>query len=171
MATTQPPTTANDWKLAAHSPAWQKLSPAQQVFVAAFVALNGNAKEATRRAYPAVRSKPKSVQAMTWGLLKSPRVRAVLDLYEGRGSREQLIELVRAHLEKADPGGVAAQRLLAQLQSLTLGYESETPAPSGPDAAPAPGERQRFAVGDVIEQDGHRFQIQAVQIADVEVDK
>jgi hypothetical protein len=164
-----PPRDGN-WQLAVHSLAWLRLSQPQKAFVCAFVSNGGNAKEATRRAYPA--AKKTSISPLTWEILKSPRVRAVLDLYENRANREKIIEAVKANLDVAEKGSVAAQRLLSQLERLVLGAESENP--SAPSAAPAPGERPKYAVGEIVRQHGKRFRIEAVELpdlADVEVGK
>lgn len=173
MAATPPPR-LNDWQLATHNPLWMRLSTKQRIFVSAFVCSNGDVKWAVGKAYP--KAKKSSLSAMAWELLKSPRVRAVLDLYDGRESHENLVTLVRDQLSHAEAGSVAAQRLLAQLERLTIKqYESENSAPSaGSDATPVPsgpGDRPRYAVGDIVEQGGHRFRIEAAELADGEVDK
>jgi hypothetical protein len=85
----------------------------------------GSIHAATRAAYPD--AKNSSQATMAYQIQKSQAILDCLDWYRFRdaeSSRQALIDIVRKQLEAADPGTVSAQRLCAQLQSLTLGAKA-----------------------------------------------
>jgi hypothetical protein len=152
-------TSTPDWQQLVRSNPWQRLTTQQKVWTSAFIANGGSTSSATMKAYP--RAKKSSVPAMSWELLKNPRIRAVLDFWAGKDDRVRMVEIVRKQLDAAEPGSVSASRLTQQLERLLLG---------APEAGRRPGEpkkesdSQRFKVGDVVEQDGKRYRIEAVEV-------
>ncbi len=91
---------------------------------------------------------------------KWPVVRAALDKFFGKTPREMLIEEVTAHLRCAEPGSVAAQRLIAQKERLLLGGKPEVVETSADnddevtDSAPAAKISAKFYVGQLVTERG-----------------
>jgi hypothetical protein len=112
----------------------------------------------------------RQAQIFSYAVRKWPKIRACLNLYLGRSAeqiriekeqeeRRNLLRRVRRNLMKAEPGSVAAMRLLAQEERLLFGVkvtddEAETPAP--------PKTGHRFAVGEILEQDGVCYEVTAL---------
>jgi hypothetical protein len=138
---------------------WKRLTLAQKIFVKAYILNDGNAVDACRKAYP--EAKASSIRSMGWEVRHSKNVVACLDWWAGRDDRARMIEIITKQLEAAEIGGVAASKFAAQLERLLLG---------APEAGRRPGEpkeesdSQRFKVGDVVEQDGKRYRIEAVEV-------
>jgi hypothetical protein len=118
-----------------------------------------------------------SFQALGSHLKSQPKIKAVVDLFLGSAHRDiafDLVEIQRA-IDAADPGSIAAQRLIILKARLKHGLRSslknpaEAPTPqsetSKPQrvtpAAPTPS-INRFQVGDIATQDGERYRITAV---------
>jgi hypothetical protein len=121
-----------------------------------------------------------SFQALGSHLKSQPKIKAVVDLFLGSAHRDiafDLLEIQRA-IDAADPGSIAAQRLIILKARLKHGLRAtvknpaEAPAPqpetSTPQSDPAPSpdpeshESRRFKVGDIVTQDGERYRITAV---------
>jgi len=138
---------------------WKRLSLAQKVFVKAYILNDGNALAAAKIAYP--KASPVSIRSMGWETRHAKNVEAALNWWAGKDNRARMIELVEKQIAAAEPGSVAASRLLAQLERLTLG--SAVGQHGAPKETPSDGV-QRYAVGDVVTQNGHMFQIVAQEI-------
>ena len=113
---------AATWTRIEDSPAWARLTPQQRVWLASFVASAGDALAATKTAYRTANDH--QAQVMTWELQRKP---AILDAIATANNtatteptKEQLISECKRQLRAAEPGSVAASRLLAQLERLTL---------------------------------------------------
>jgi hypothetical protein len=148
------------WEHLAASREYQDLSYARKIWVTKFLANGGDALDATRHAYPDVSER--SVHTMASQLKGNRAILAVLELYNGGVTREFLISETRLNLAKADPGSVAASRLLAQLERLVLGgQEQETKFEQAVETVVA----ARFRVGEIVRQNGSKFQVTAVNEA------
>jgi hypothetical protein len=157
MASAGQSLTVSSWDSLVASAAWQRLSAPRRVFVTALIASDcKDAHGAVRVAYPNVADE--SVRVLASQLKNNPKIAAALNVWKPKDTRLELIELTEAHLAKAEPGGVAAQRLLAQLTQLKLKH---VPAPEvEPESEPAPvGRPRKFKVGEFCVQDGQKFEI------------
>ena len=139
VATTQFESTAA-WTRLESSPQWAALTEQQRIWVTQFLA-TGSALLATRTAYKA--KSEANARVLSYEIAKNHRILAALDVAAGKASpvktererliateqrqRKQLIATVRKQLKAADKGSVAAQRLLAQLERLTLGSKMGRP--------------------------------------------
>lgn len=139
---------------------WERLSPAQRAWLAAFVA-SANALTAVRVAYrPATEV---NVRAIASQVQHNPTVQAALDVVGADRdaepiSREQLIASVRRAIRKAEPGSVSHQRLLAQLERLTQLEpvelaEPKTQEPADQDLVEVSvPPKHKFTVGQIVTQ-------------------
>ena len=137
---------------------WKRLTLAQKVFVKAYILNDGNALDAARKAYP--EASAVSIRSMGWEVRHNPKVVAALDWWTGKDDRARLIELVKKQIESAEAGSVAASRLLAQLERLTVGASIGRP-PEPKDGEPT------FAIGTVLEQNGVRYRVEAIPMETV----
>jgi hypothetical protein len=157
--------TPSPWKAVVASPAWKLLRKQQRTFVLAHIVNNGDSLDAVKVAYPSATEK--SAICMSYLVPKGPRVAAVLELWKSQmvapvTSRAQLIELVNTHIAAAEPGSIAAQRLSSQLgQLIKRSQEDEAKFEKAVEAVAA----ARFRVGEIVLQDGHKFQVTAVDDA------
>lgn len=133
---------------------WSALSPARKSWVTEYINC-GDAFAATRTAYPTATEK--SVRCMAYELRKNSDIVAALEFYHGGITREVLIAEVREAIRCAEPGSVAHQRLLSQLERLVFGMNDPEGAAQEPSV-------QSFPIGAVIFQDGKTYQVKAEEI-------
>jgi hypothetical protein len=95
----------------------------------------------------------------SYSVRRQPHIIAALNVYLGKSEREIDLEEVERHLRKAEPGSVAAQRLIAA--KLRLKYDLKPEVIDEPQsAAPAV---HRFHVGDIaIRADRTKLRVTAV---------
>jgi hypothetical protein len=95
-------------------------------------------------------------RATTWRVKRHPQMKTVLDLFVNskKSPQELALEEMQRHLDAAEPGSVAAQRLLATKHALLRRMDAETddapppPAPPEPVVQTAPREPEsRIPVG------------------------
>jgi hypothetical protein len=140
----------------------------------------GSIHAATCAAYPDAKSESKAT--MGYQIQKSQAVMDCLDFLrfrDAQSSRRSLIDIVRKQLEAAEPGSVSAQRLCAQLQSLTLGakaaaksaaeisgevVEEEIEEPVD-EQTEEPTHAQGSKVGDIILQGNQKYRVLSVDEA------
>jgi hypothetical protein len=159
------------WSRLDGSERWERLSVAQRAFVAAFVA-SSSALTAVRLSYkPATET---NVRAIASQVEHHATVQAAVDLALNREAEpvthEQLITETRRQLRRAEPGSVAASRLNAQLERLTMpdvkpAEDSQPKDEPSSDLVTIDERQQTFSVGAVVDQNGHRFKIVAEEIA------
>ena len=107
-------------------------------------------------------------RTLSYQIQSSKSMRAVLARFFGEdveevqhdGERAKVLRKVRKHLAAAEPGSVAAQRLVAQEERLVLG--GKVSAPEEEDATVPAVTAQRFSVGDICVQNGQRFRVTSV---------
>lgn len=152
------------WDRLTASREWHDLSAPRKVWLTTFLANGGDALDATRTAYPSVSAR--SLRIMSSQLKGHHAILAALELYNGGVTRAFLISEVRLNLAKAEHGSVAAQRLLSQLERLTLGgQESEAKFEEAVEHAAEVAAAARFRVGEIVIQHGAKFQVTAVNAA------
>jgi hypothetical protein len=118
------------------SPEFRACTDKQQRWLLALVETGGDYTAATLTAYGSKNAR--QAQVFSYAVRDVPRVKAALDFYRGLTPLDVLLEEVTRNLNRAEPGSVSAQRLLAQKERLirqSLGLapvkdddESETPA-------------------------------------------
>jgi hypothetical protein len=111
-------------------------------------------------------------RATTWRVKRHPQMKEVIDLFinSKKSPQELALEEMQRHLDAAEPGSVAAQRLLATKHALLRRMQADEddaplpPAPPEPvtQTAPAPAAPHRFKVGDIFTQDGVQYQTTSV---------
>jgi hypothetical protein len=134
------------------------LTPRQQAWVDSFLD-SQNASLATRTAYG---TKNDAYEAMlTRKIESSPRVIAALNLLYGRSERDAFLsELERTIQRERGPAKVSAMQLLARLKFTD---KSETPVEPSEELKPtSSAPARRYAVGDLVQQDGHTGRVLAV---------
>jgi hypothetical protein len=157
MATTTP---IDEFVALRVSPPFRRMTPQQKNWLLEYLR-TGSLHSATKLAYP--EANENSQRAMPYQILKAQAVRECLDWYrfhDAESSRQALIDLVRKQLDAAEPGSVSAQRLCAQLQSLTISNK-----PSSREEAPGPEESaqaQGSKIGDIVLVEGVKYRVTAV---------
>jgi len=126
----------------------------QKVWLQTFIANGGEAVQATVAAFNC--TDVRHAQIYSYAVLRSLKIRAALNLYLGKSEREietqkeqtsraKLLRKVRQNLREAEPGSIAAQRLLAQEERLVFGGKSE--AEDEPQTASKPEPESRVPAG------------------------
>jgi hypothetical protein len=139
---------------------FRRMTGQQQLWLLEFLR-SGSIHDATKAAYPA--ASKESQHSMSYQVPKSNAIRECLELLRWRdaeSSRQALIDIVRKQLDAAEAGSVSAQRLCAQLQSLTV-----VSKPSAPEPAPGPEEPTQARgskVGDIILQGNQKYRVTSV---------
>jgi hypothetical protein len=124
----------------------------------------------------------------SFAVRRSPKVQAALNLYLGKTERDLLLEKVRYNLKHAEPGSIAAQRLLAQEERLIHGIKppaedepaaenkSKTPAPASVrenatlQAAANKASPPRFHVGQIIADRDQKGIVHTGRVLSVDAD-
>jgi hypothetical protein len=157
MATTTP---IDEFAALRVSPPFRRMTLQQQSWLVEYLR-TGSFHSATKLAYP--EANDNSQRVMPYQILKAQAVRECLDWYRFRdaeSSRQALIDIVRKQLEAAEPGSVSAQRLCAQLQSLTVSSKPSAPEPTpGPEE---PAQAQGSKIGDIVLVEGVKYRVIAV---------
>jgi hypothetical protein len=152
------------WEVIWASSAWLGCSKPEQNWLT-YVLANHDFLEATRLAY-----KCKSAQSnkvLSYELRRRESIKRVLAIAAGQTvavpdeqpkpkrdrAREKLVATVRKHLRAAQPGSIAASKLLSQLEKLTV------PSPE-PEASVV--EESKHFVGELVSQNGQNFRVTAV---------
>jgi hypothetical protein len=153
-----------DWTRFQTSECFLTLSQKQRMWLSIYVD-TGDAWFATQLAYQC--KTPEIAKRLSFKVKRSPKIRRALAEFRGdtRDPRADLIEKVERNLVAAEPGSVAAQRLLFQLERLKLTVE-----PVAPDPKPEPKRLGRprktiFKIGDICVQRGQKFRVTAVDDA------
>jgi hypothetical protein len=160
------------------TPEFGKLSPKMATFLMRYVqdfisTGTFDPLAATKEAYPKCKS-DETARIFGYQLLANPKIIAALDCFFGNSperaslkvvtskadqNRKRLLKQVEANLKAAEPGSVAAQRLLAQKERLLgLGVEVNEPE----DGEPKVPAHRKFKVGDRFTQHGHTGRVVAV---------
>jgi hypothetical protein len=139
---------------------FRRMTGPQQAWLLEYLR-TGSIHAATRAAYP--EAKTQSQVTMAYQIPKSEAVRECLDWFRWRDaetSRQALIDIVSQQLQAAEPGSVSAQRLCAQLQSLTVRSKPSAPEPTpGPEE---PTQAQGSKIGDIILQGNQKYRVTSV---------
>lgn len=142
------------------SPPFRRMTPQQQTWLIEYLK-TGSLHGATKLAYPG--ASENSQRAMPYQILKSEAVIESLDWFRFRDaetSRQALVDIVRKQLDAAEPGSVSAQRLCAQLQSLTIGSKPSVSEPArGPEES---AQAQGSKIGDIVLVEGVKYRVTAV---------
>jgi hypothetical protein len=149
MATAVQPTPVS-WDQLIASSAWSALSSARKVWVTAYLSNGSDALAATRTSYPTATEK--SIRCMSYELRKVPEIVACIEFYHGGVTREVLLSEVREAIRKAEPGSIAHQRLLAQLERLALGEKSQPEVDDEPHKDSQPNAKNTFHIGQRVTQ-------------------
>jgi hypothetical protein len=163
---------------------WSALTNPQKVFVVVFVA-TGSALEATKAGYKT--KSEANARVMSYELAKNKSIMAALDVARGieRSEKDLLVAEVRSQLRAAERGSIAASRLAAQLERLTVGAtramavepndddveqpqendsqpDPEPPETDSNDLIEAPANDRRYKVGELFLQNGCYFRAKSV---------
>jgi hypothetical protein len=132
----------------AASAEWRHLTRQQKLWLTAYLTNGSDVLAATRHAYPDATAKSQAVMAHQ--ILHAPGIIDALDVWKWRAenARTQLLSQAEYQLARCEPGSVSAQRLLAQIERLTLGIshgrraledeDPNEPVAEPPIAGPAP---------------------------------
>jgi hypothetical protein len=146
------------WNVMQASETWKRLTPQQRVWVLKFIA-SDDSIAATRMAYPTATDK--SVKCMSYELRKNPGIVAALDFYNGKTELELDLEEIQKQIDAAEPGSIAATKLIALKASLKRGVKStveepDTKSKATDEASP------KFKVGDICVQDGKKYRVTSI---------
>jgi hypothetical protein len=146
---------------------WQILTPKQQAFLRAYIhsgVTTGtyDAEGAVRSAYPNVTT---NARIFSYEILANPKIDCILGLHFGwtvqdrwtklkakrRKSLNRLLRASRFHLNHAEPGSIAAQRLIVQQRGLILGLTPDDDDLDAPESSSAPAPTSKaFYVGQLV---------------------
>jgi hypothetical protein len=141
------------WDVMQASETWKRLTPQQRVWVLKFIA-SDDSIAATRTAYPTATDK--SVKCMSYELRKNPGIVAALDFYNGKTELELDLEEIQKQIDAAEPGSIAATKLIALKASLKRGVKSASEEPKATDESLA------SKIGDIVLVDGKKHRVTAV---------
>ena len=105
----------------ASSAEFRHLTRQQKLWLVGYLTNGSDSLAATRRAYPG--ATPKSQAVMASQILHAPGIVDALEVWKWRSAnaRTQLLSQAEYQLAHCDPGSVSAQRLLSQIERLTIG--------------------------------------------------
>jgi hypothetical protein len=145
---------------------WRALSAQQRVWLTEYLTNGGDPIAAARVAYPD--AKAKSQVAMSYQIPKSPALMDALTWWrwrDARNSRVEMIALIRQQIAKAEPGSVAATKLVSMLKTLTQQSADDTEAKletADSYLIETAAQDQQFSIGDIVVQDGQRYRVTSV---------
>jgi hypothetical protein len=144
----------------ARSAEFRHLTRQRKIWLMAFLTNGNDSLAATRQAYPDATAKSQAVMAHQ--LLRAQDLIDALDVWKWRSenARTQLLSQAEYQLARCEPGSVSAQRLLAQIERLTIGikhgrHELEDENPNEPEEPLATsGAVKTFIVGMIVNERG-----------------
>jgi hypothetical protein len=155
---------------------WQILTSKQQAFLRAYIqsgVTTGtyDALGAVRFAYPTV---DKNARIFSYEILANPKIDLLLGLHFGRTAQDrakvrrqksikQLLREIRFHLKHAEPGSIAAQRLIAQHRATLLDLTPEEYVAADPEESPLVrvDVQPRSTIGSIVDREGKLFRVTA----------
>jgi hypothetical protein len=146
---------------------------AQQTFVLRYIARGGNdALDATRIAYPNV--KPKSIGSVKCQVMRSPKVRRILNLWQGKSEMDVLASKLEPLLDAAikrdkKRGRISTSTersismIATHLKSKTKGYFDDADYPTSEAATEA--QMIQEVIGKKFQQGGVWYIVTAVEVS------
>jgi hypothetical protein len=147
------------WDVMQASEPWKRLTPQQRIWFVHFIA-SDDSVAATRIAYPTATDK--SVKCMSYEMLKRPAIIAALDFYNGKSDLEIDLDEIQKQIDAADPGSIAAQKLIALKASLKRGLKAASEEPETKSKATDESKSLVSQIGDIVLVDGKKHRVTAV---------
>jgi hypothetical protein len=139
---------------------WKRLTPQQRVWVLKFI-VSDDPIASTRTAYPTATDK--SVKCMSYELRKNPGILSALDFYNGKTDLEIDLDEIQKQIDAAEPGSIAATKLIALKASLKRGVKPTSEEPETKSQA-TDGASPKFNVGDICVQDGKKYRVTSIDV-------
>ena len=159
------------WERLEDSQEWARLSDKQRAFLTVFLATTDSLASAGIVYCP---SSKENLRSIAWQTLHKASVIEALDVARGTEhetelTREELISETRRHLRRAQPGSVAADRLLARLERLKKS-EQPTTEPLSEISIEDRKPQQKFTVGQIVTQKDSQGIVHHGRVVSVDAD-